>query len=264
MTPHRARKEHKQNRPAAGLSPILDKGLFSYATAATAAGVGSLALAQPAEARIVYTPSNIPIPVNGGVVQLDLNHDGIADFSFYNASRAFRDRARGDGREPLGFSSRFLNIYAVQPGNAVGAITSFTNGTCAAELQPGRKVGPGKNFKQGVLPLFDIAGDSSNPGTLHCPWQGNKGGFLGLKFVVSGQTFYGWAHITLGTVPAITGYAFENVPNTTIVTGATHGPDERSDVSQPPALPSSQPATLGILADGARSLPIWRRPEEMN
>lgn len=250
------------SRPRTLLSSDLDKGLMGYAVAASAAGVGLLALVQPAEAKIVYTASNIPITVNGPAVQLDLNHDGIADFSFFNGSGF--DAARGGARPPEGSSARFLNIYAVMPGNSVGVITSFTKETCAAELQPGRRVGAGRNFQQGVIPLFAIAGDYTSPGTMNCPWQGNKGGFLGLKFVVKGQTYYGWAHITLGIVPALTGYAFENVPNTTILTGATHGPDERSDASLPPLLPPPQPATLGILANGARGLPAWRRPEEMN
>ncbi len=40
-----------------------------------------LALTQPALAKIIYTPSNILIKVHGGIVDLDLNHDGINDFS---------------------------------------------------------------------------------------------------------------------------------------------------------------------------------------
>jgi hypothetical protein len=251
-----------QNRPPAQLSQTLNKGLLGYATAASAAGVGLLAMVQPAEGKIVYTPSDIPITVNGPAVQLDFNHGGVADFSFFNGEGF--DAARGGARPPEGSSARFLNIYAVLPGNSVGVITSFTKETCAAELGPGRKVGPGKNFQQGVIPLFAIAGDYTSPGTMNCPWQGNKGGFLGLKFVFQGQTHYGWAHITLGTVPALTGYAFESVPNTTILTGATHGPDERSDASRPPVLPVPQPASLGMLARGARGIAMWRRPEEMN
>src|ERR1700724_3209077 len=55
-----------------------------YAVAATAAGVASSALAPSAEAKIGYAPANIPIVVNGGFVELDLNHDGINDFQFEN------------------------------------------------------------------------------------------------------------------------------------------------------------------------------------
>jgi hypothetical protein len=250
-----------RSRSTVNLSPKLEKGLLGYAAAATAAGVGLSVLAQPVEAKIVYTPSNIPITVNGPAVPLDFNHDGVAEFSFLNGEGF--DPVHG-GRPPEGSSARFLNIYAVLPGNSVGVITSFTKETCAAELEPRRKVGPGRNFQQGVIPLFAIAGDYTSPGTLNCPWQGNKGGFLGLKFVLQGQTYYGWAHITLGSVPALTGYAYEDVPNTTILTGDTHGPDVRSEEMPPSLLPNPRPTSLGALALGARGLSIWRRPEEMN
>jgi hypothetical protein len=41
----------------------------------------------------------------------------------------------------------------------------------------------------------------------------NRGGYLALKFVVSGNTYYGWGHIKLGgSAPTIIGYAYENTP----------------------------------------------------
>jgi hypothetical protein len=50
-----------------------------YALAASAAGVGALALAQPCEAKIIYTKAHHIIGANQ-TYRLDLNHDGIADF----------------------------------------------------------------------------------------------------------------------------------------------------------------------------------------
>jgi len=66
------------------LSEPLHKLLSAYALAASAAGVGALALTQPAQAKIVYTPAHIVIG-NGGVhyFQLDINHDGVTDMSFF-------------------------------------------------------------------------------------------------------------------------------------------------------------------------------------
>src|SRR5271155_5870254 len=58
--------------------------LNQYALGAAAAGVGILALAHPAEAKIIYTRADTSIPVNGGLIELDLNHDGINDFQFSN------------------------------------------------------------------------------------------------------------------------------------------------------------------------------------
>ncbi len=73
-----------QSRPASNLASNVDKGLLQYATAAGAAGVGLLALAPTAEAKVIYTPTNIPITVNGPSVPIDLNNDGVPDFYIYN------------------------------------------------------------------------------------------------------------------------------------------------------------------------------------
>ena len=72
-----------QKRTASHLGANLDKNLMSYAVAAGAAGVGLLALAQPAEAKIVFTPAHKSIGVS---TLIDLNHDGINDF---NCTRRF-------------------------------------------------------------------------------------------------------------------------------------------------------------------------------
>src|SRR5580704_13246868 len=68
-----------KERPTVRLGVRLDKNLLAYAAAASAAGVGMLALAQPAAAKIVYTPANTEL-VPKTKLNLDLNHDGIADF----------------------------------------------------------------------------------------------------------------------------------------------------------------------------------------
>jgi hypothetical protein len=39
-----------------------------------------LALANPVEAKVIFTPANVRIVPNAGLVRIDLNHDGIADF----------------------------------------------------------------------------------------------------------------------------------------------------------------------------------------
>src|SRR5271166_6553728 len=70
-------------RTRVNLSDSLHRQLNMYTLAAGATGVSVLALAQPADAKIVYTPANIRIPQNGSV-QLDLNNDGIPEFSVKN------------------------------------------------------------------------------------------------------------------------------------------------------------------------------------
>ena len=71
------------------LSAAMESRLLSYTAAASAAGVGTLILAQPAQAKVVYTPANIKIVQNGGLITFDLNHDGIPDFGLSNKFTSF-------------------------------------------------------------------------------------------------------------------------------------------------------------------------------
>ena len=66
-------------RNVSRLNQKLDRKLTAYMAAAGAAGVSMLALAQPAEAKVVYTNANLNI----GNVAIDLNNDGINDFRFF-------------------------------------------------------------------------------------------------------------------------------------------------------------------------------------
>src|SRR5271167_317755 len=72
----------------ANLPESVHHQLSMYALAAGAAGVSVLALARPAEAKIVYTPAHIGIG-RGGQVGIDLNHDGITDFYIQNSNSSF-------------------------------------------------------------------------------------------------------------------------------------------------------------------------------
>ena len=65
-------------RAAVNLPKQIGKQVNLYALAAGAAGVGIMALAEPAEAEIVYTPTHVNIAPNR-IVGLDLNHDGSVD-----------------------------------------------------------------------------------------------------------------------------------------------------------------------------------------
>jgi hypothetical protein len=60
--------------------------LNMYAIVAGAAGVGMLALAQPVEGKIVYTAAH-KSAIAG--IELDLNHDGIADFKLCRSTPTY-------------------------------------------------------------------------------------------------------------------------------------------------------------------------------
>src|ERR1039458_9779518 len=71
------------SREAVKVPQSLHNSLALYALAAGATGVGVLALAQPAEGEVVYTPAHEVIGRNQSFA-IDLNHDGITDFTIQN------------------------------------------------------------------------------------------------------------------------------------------------------------------------------------
>jgi hypothetical protein len=78
----------------------------------------------------------------------------------------------------------------------------------------------------------------------YCPWLHVKQAYLGLKFVIKGETHFGWARVKLsgltgrGATVILTGYAYETIPGKPIIAGAAGGLDE-------------QAGSLGALAAGA-------------
>lgn len=213
----------RTSRPPSKLSDSVHRQVSSYALAASAAGVGVLALVQAAEARIIYTPTHKKLPI-GPLFHLDLNHDGISDFAFHARTSDFRQR-----------DSAFLGVYGAAGGNSVvGRFESY----CASALRAGVRVGPsntsswGRNRTLGAVSL----GIYSKP-VYWCPWAAGVKSvgyhYVGLKFVINGKTHFGWARLNVriyrnpeSALDAIlTGYAYETIPNKATITGRTHGPD---------------------------------------
>jgi hypothetical protein len=234
-----------RKRPASHLNARLDKDLLAYATAATVAGVGVLAMAQPAEAKIIYTKANTPIVVDGGAIPLDLNNDGITDFAFYNSYTI-----GGGVRRAEGTHGGAAVISPAQKVNEISEITSHKI-ACAAALDSGERVGPRKPLMAKSLLMAANGGNYTNGGSAFGPWEHVQQAYLGLKFSIKGKMHYGWARIKWGGVGQtdyITGYAYETIANKLIITGKTKGTDEGSVVGGGPV---TRPIGLGTLAQGA-------------
>lgn len=251
--------ETTQQREPARLGARLDKHLLAYAVAAGAAGVGVLALAEPAEARILATPANISITVNAGIIQFDLNRDGIPDFGL---SANFYEFARTP--PPLGNFSSLVRVVPARAGNEVWAVSSNRD-ECAAAVHAGLPIGGDRPFKPGPLIMLVAAGSYTRGRTSHCAWNGANPPFLGLKFLIDGQVHYGWARVIAALRNVVlTGFAYETVPNKPIVAGATTDEDANLPAAAsalPSAYPSACPASLGILAMGSSGLVAWRRED---
>jgi hypothetical protein len=241
------------SRPPCNLSEPMSRRLNAYALAA---GAGMLALGHPAEAKIIYTPANISITQNGGPVELDLNHDGISDFEFFNVYT--NDVMRG----PEGFHQSSMTVFPLQRSNGVRTV-EFKKQPQPAALAKGKFVGPHVHFqpRQSALVMWDCAGGTSGGG---CggEWLRVKQDYLGLKFVIKGKIHYGWAHIRISgeSMPTIIGYAYETIADKQILTGEKNATEEfDTETSASLDATKKQPATLALLAQGAPALSIWRR-----
>ena len=270
MTTRKAkRSESRQGDSPVRLAAGLEKSLSAYASAAAAAGVSLLALTPAANAKIVYTPADTLIPVDHNI-QLDLNHDGIADFEIGNFRSVYR-----------------LSLYVGCATHTTGEISPPKGGTCnyqtnqiwgrgtfpremfASALPAGFKVGANKSYFQPgsyrgeqMVQLFGGSRTrhsyTSHPYSNHSlgQWLYTKNRYLGLQFVINGQVHYGWARLTVtlppqpasGILATLTGYAYETDANKPIITGKIKGPD----------VITLDPATLGHLAGGASQIPAWR------
>jgi hypothetical protein len=235
--------------------PTLHQNLNAYALSAAAAGVALLAATPHADAEIIFTPVNGQI-ASGSKYALDLNHDGVIDFTLQNDFHI--------STTPFGDD---LNITPTVNGNGVwqGPRERF-NGRAAAALPAGAPVGPGKPF---IFQNVNMAYASLTALTYVSggPWKNVTNRFLGLKFLINGEVHYGWARLTVLTdshresvKATITGYAYETVANQPILTGQISG----TAANASPTLPAEnlRPAVpLALLALGSPGLAVWRREE---
>jgi hypothetical protein len=236
-------------RDSVFLNPRLEKNVLAYAAAASAAGVGVLALAPPAAAKVVYTKANQLISPNN-IFNLDLNHDGKTDFVIDN-----RSYVTNYGSED--------RIYLNPP---VGNSFIGSSGVASA-LPAGSRVGSGAPFFSGHSNPRRTAGTMVDAGYFlengsrqRGPWLKAKNRYLGLRFVIQGEAHYGWARLTIeaGTehqgiehstfAAHLTGYAYETIPNKPIVTGRTKGAE--GGENWPVSDGSLESGSLGSLARG--------------
>ena len=104
----------------------------------------------------------------------------------------------------------------------------------------------------GFMAATGIAGGPALPGSSRGPWCNVTNRYLGLKFVIKGETHFGWARLNvtcsgLAVNATLTGYAYETIADKGIFTGKEHGNAEGAALT----LSSSHSATLGQLARGS-------------
>ena len=221
------------------------------------------ALVTIAQAEIVYTPVNVNLPTNG-YYPIDLNHDGVTDFTFQTSQTGTQ----------CGLMFPEHTILKIQPNSSGGVV----GGGWVWALQSGVPI----DFHQGFYGGDGLMYDYQQPS--HCIlahswgwWDNVKHGYLGLEFQINGQTHYGWAELTTNDythVNTLYGFAYETDPLKGIMTGQTmDSPDEPvmgsgaaepgdSGPSAPVARQLSAAAQSLLSADGVPGMPIGFAAQE--
>jgi hypothetical protein len=243
-------------------SQTLDR-LKLYSLAAAAAGVSVLALGQPAESEVIVTKKNLPIPMSRNCcegVEISLSNNGVNDFSISLLNYTTKY-----------ISVRHLNIKPLSKGAAVIESDNGYTRPNALALARGANIGRAGPFSGDPLAYIERTNIWTN-GTKRSygNWGGNtQNKYLGVRFFINGKVHFGWVRLTVNIPPprdvmsaTITAYAYETVPNRSILAGT---PDKPTAGAQPEAQAedAAQPS-LGMLALGVDGLPMWRVAKEVS
>ena len=235
-----------------------EKRLRAYAAGAGAAAAGLLAFSPPAAAEIVVVPAHHTIgpytsfPINiDGTTALTLTIPSLRSTTFpYCVSEIlFATAASGAGVAGHGRSNQ------------------------VAALKFGAVIGPTDMFEAGKQEMANGISCRGEGWGVSGPFANTKNRFLGFKFELSGQVYFGWAGFgvvfaTGGSserTAVLTAYAYETTPNTPIYAGQSSDSPRESRLlpgnGTAPNTAKLQPATLGVLALGSLGLDVWRKQE---
>ena len=188
-----------------------------------AIAVVASALVGSAQAQIVYTQVNVSIPV-GGSYSLDLNGDGVADFSL--RSKLIQGYCQS--------GDEYVWSLSVEPANGNDVVTAADQiGTdYASALVYGVAVNNSQNFYAGGAVLAELTWGACGVATMG-EWLNLPNRYLGLQFrAADGTIHYAWVKLStiayvdqnqhLQATTLLTGFAYQATAGAAILTGATH------------------------------------------
>jgi hypothetical protein len=234
----RTTRRLKRNAP---IPESLNYRLNLYALAAGAAGVSLFAMAQPAEAEVIFVQTHAIIGRNSQyLLEFAPNHGPALDF--FNQEKSSWGRLSAVG---IAFASALFRTNPFEP----------------AALNPGDKIGSSQQFYGcSTCSLGQTMAGTSRFRSAYGDWVNVSNRYLGFRFFLRGHYHYGWARLSvrvrgLSVKAVLTGYAYETTPNKPILAGQTQVAPDTSDLDAAPA----DPASLGALAQGSQGLKKWRR-----
>jgi hypothetical protein len=258
-------RESKQDkwRKASLLDEVLERRMVLYALAAGAALAGASGAAQ---AKVVFTPSNVTLAQNQSL-SIDLANDGTVNFTLANQLSPGRFRRQGMQRPPGSNAwGDSMYVFGATASDVELEQPPVENSQQLAAFESGARIGSDRPRKQeGLMAEF-----FSYYGTFFVfgPFANVKQRYLGVRFLINGNVHYGWIgfrSITdnfMGGVSAtLLGWAYETEPDTPILAGMPVMPPELGSLrtSDPTAAGSSEPTSLELLAAGHVAVADWRR-----
>lgn len=234
------------------LSELLDRKLSAYMLAAGAAGAVVLAGTVPAEGEAVCVHTNVSL-YGGDTFQLFFPGQRIPAFNLAQTHTT-------GSSIPYVFFNRGFLIANTAGASAVVASNGYpANLSSAAVVGASAKFGKGNSY--GLL--FTYASNSRMGGRGNFTRSTN---YLGLKFLVSGETHFGWARIKVTadkirdsqyvTVMHLQAVGYETVAGKSVQVNANC---KSADADGPTATNEQSSASLGALARGADSVFLRRR-----
>jgi PEP-CTERM motif len=207
-------------------------------------GAGAASMAVPADADIIWSG---PVEFSGNTIFYDL--ENVVPPS------AIPDSANHDFE--LNLRKKKASNYDVSSnGTTVGSTDSATRGmysfSYAIRHNSGDTIGSGGNFASYAFLQNAYPGGYFDPGEGLGDWNPGDRGFLGLSLVVGGNTYFGWADVTLNNLDGtgigaftLHSYAYENVADTSILAGAV-----------------PEPGTIALLVAGAAGVLALKRRQK--
>jgi hypothetical protein len=209
--------------------------------------VSLAALAAPAEGEVVYTGAHQLIDREQSFA-IDLNHDGIPDFTIQNALRK------------TSAGTYFSAQLGVKPNVAVGGeVLCRFHPYMAAALQKGAVIearGPFKgeqNVDMAVVFRFEDEGTYS-----FGYWLGQSNAYLGLRFKINGVVHYGWARLTTGFNGKFSAFARLTATPTKLSPIPPSSP-ETPAVERMMGRPQPQPAQGQLIESASRAYSLPQR-----